>query len=216
MSLTWKLAVAMARQQKMRPALTALAMIAAIGVVLWVVSAYETIAAAFDDQTSEFVGEYTAFVVPKRLDGGLSPEVIGRLQNAPAVEAANAVTQFRMRFRRGGEPPATPAEGRPGRRIGPLGPSVVGTTSNKPRYPLADGRWLNPDSTTEAVVSSGAADALSIQPGDTIEFRTDSGDVVSLNVVGITEQVDEVEFAMTRTKGGAPGGTNRSPASLAA
>lgn len=231
LGLTWKLFVAHARQQKVRLALTALAMVAAVGVVLWVVSAYEVIAARFDEQTDEFVGNYTAFVVPQSLEGELSAEFVSALEHDPAVEAANAVTQFRMSFRRAGTPPASPAvpsSATPGssppdsaapprgRGLGRMGPTIVGTNAREPRYPLVDGRWLDPAAGTEAVVASGVAEALSLKPGDSIEFRTKSGEVLGLTVVGITEQVQDVESAMTRTKGGAPGGTNRGPASLAA
>lgn len=215
MSLTWKLFVAHARQQKARLGLTALAMIAAVGVVLWVVSAYDAIASKFDAQTAEFTGDYSVFVIPTSPDDGLSPALVAAATAAPQVEVANPVTQFRMRFRKAGEPPE-PAAGPGGRRMGPLGPYVVGTDSRDARYPLADGRWMNPDAGTEAVVSSGVAEALSLKPGDAIEFRAKSGEVVSFTVVGVTEQVKDVESAMTRTKGGAPGGSNRGPASLAA
>lgn len=222
MGLTWKLFLAQASQQKVRLALTAFAMVAAIGVVVWVVSAYEAIAARFDDQTSDFVGGYTAFVVPKSLDDEVSADLIAAIEHQESVEAVNPVAQFRMMFRRGGEPPAAPPATTPepprGRRrgFGPMGPSVVGTTSTEPRYPLLDGHWLSPESTSEAVVSSGVAEVLSLKPGDTIEFRTKSEEIVSLTVVGITEQVQDVELAMSRTKGGAPGGTNRGPASVTA
>lgn len=228
MSLIWKLFVAQARQHKVRLALTAVAMIAAVGVVLWVVSAYEAIAARFDDQTAEFVGNYTAFVVPQSLDDALAPELVSAIQHDPAVEAANPVAQFRMSFRKAADPSAPPtpttspspgpqgAAGPPRRTLGRMGPMIVGTEAGEPRYPLVDGRWLEAGTDSEAVVSSGVAEALSLKPGDTIEFRTKGGDVVALGVVGITEQVEEVESAMTRTKGGAPGGTNRGPASLCA
>lgn len=220
MKLIWKLFVAQARQHKVRLALTAFAMVSAIGVVLWVVSAYESIAANFDDQTSDFVGDYTAFVVPKYLEDALSPELVTALEENPAGEVVNPVSQFRMTFRRGGEPRTPPTEqptgGRPNRGLGRMGPTIVGTNSHEPRYALEDGRWLNPESATEAVVSSGVAEALGIKPDDTIEFRSKSKEIVSLTVVGITKQVQDVEFAMSRTKGGAPGGTNRGPASLAA
>jgi len=220
MSLTWKLFLAQAQQQQVRLTLTAIAMIAAIGVVVWVVTAYETIASRFDDQTSDFVGNYAAFVVPQHLDDEIAPELVTLLEHQDAIDTVNSVAQFRMLFRRGGEPPATPPNtatgSRPSRGLGRMGPTVVGTLSTEPRYPLQDGRWLNPDSHSEAVVSSGVAEALSLKPGDTIEFRTEAGEVQSLTVVGITEQVEDVELAMSRTKGGAPGGTNRGPASLAA
>lgn len=226
MSLIWKLFVAQARQHKVRLALTAIAMIAAVGVVLWVVSAYEAIAARFDDQTAEFVGNYTAFVVPQSLDDALPPELVSAIEQDPAVEAANPVAQFRMSFRKAADPsappPPAPSSGPPApgaaprRTLGRMGPMIVGTPASEPRYPLVDGRWLEPGSDSEAVVSSGVAEALSLKPGDTIEFRTKGGEVLALNVVGVTEQVEEVESAMTRTKGGAPGGTNRGPASLCA
>lgn len=212
--LNWKLFFAQLRQHKVRFALTAVAMVSAVGIVLWVVSAYEVIASRFDEQTSEFVGQYDVFLVPQSLDEGLPEELIQSVKLNPGVFAANPVTQFRMMFRRVGELPAgTPP---PTGSLGRLGPTVVGTAAHEPRYPLIDGRWLNPESSTEAVVSSGVADALSIRPGDDIEFRTTSGTPRSLTVVGIVEQVENVEFAMTRTVGGAPGGFNRGPASLAA
>lgn len=211
--LNWKLFLAQFRQHKIRFALTAIAMVAAVGIVLWVVSAYEAIASRFDEQTSEFVGHYNAFVVPQSLDEGLSDELINSLESNPAVAAVNPVTQFRMMFRRVGErPPGTPPKG----SLGRLGPTVVGTEAQEPRYPLVDGRWLDPGSSMEAVVSSGVADALALHPGDSIEFRTTSSKPMALTVVGIVEQVEDVEFAMTRTRGGAPGGFNRGPASLAA
>lgn len=213
MSLTWGIFLAQARQQKVRFALTVVAMIAAIGVVLWVVSAYEAIAAKFDTQTDEFVGHYSLFVVPQSLEAGLSPELVDSIKNATYVEAANPVTQFRMWFHRVG-PPREGESPRGG--LGRLGPTVVGTNATEPRYPLVDGRWLNPDSTDETVVSSGVADALLLKPGDKIEFRTKPEETLQLEVVGIVDQVEGVEFAMTRTKGGAPGGFNRGPASLAA
>ncbi|QDT52631.1 ABC transporter permease YtrF precursor [Caulifigura coniformis] len=223
MNLTWKLFIAQARHQKVRLALTALAMVAAVGVVLWVVSAYETIASRFDEQTEEFVGNYDVFVVPRSIEDSLSPELTTRLEHDPVVAAANPVAQFRMMFRKAEVPkPADQiatqqaAGSPPGRGLGRMGPMVVGTSSLEPRYPLSDGRWLAAGTTQEAVVSSGVAEALALKPGDGIEFRIKPGDVLKLTVVGITEQVDEVEFAMTRTKGGAPGGTNRGPASLAA
>jgi len=223
MSLIWKLFVAQARQHKVRLMLTAIAMVAAVGVVLWVVSAYEAIAARFDDQTAEFVGNYTAFIVPQSLDDALGPELVAKIQSDPAVEAANSVAQFRMSFRKAADPMAAPAPlppeagaGPPRRGLGRMGPMIVGTEATEPRYPLVDGRWLDAETDSEAVVSSGVAEALSLKPGDTIEFRTKGGEPLSLNVVGITEQVEEVESAMTRTKGGAPGGTNRGPASLCA
>ncbi|MHC2066232.1 FtsX-like permease family protein [Bremerella sp. T1] len=211
MSLSWKLFVAHARQQKVRLLLTALAMIAAIGVVLWVVSAYEAIASQFDEQTDDFIGNYTTFVVPKDADQQISPEVISAVASHPAVESANPVTQFKMMFRRANP---LPDAGAPPRRFWP---SVVGTDSPESRYPLMEGRWLDPNSQTESVVSSGVSDALGLKPGDAIRFRTVNGEVVDLDVVGIVQQPEsEVEFAMTRTKGGAPGGVNRGPASLAA
>lgn len=213
MSLTWNLFVAHARHQKVRLALTALAMIAAVGVVLWVVSAYEMIASRFDNQTEEFVGNFDLFVVPQRLDEGLATELVTSIDEHPSVDFLNAAAQFRMWFRRVGKPPedAPPRE----RGLGVLGPTVVGTQLTEPRYPLTDGRWLNLQG-SETVVSSGVAEALSLKPGDEIEFKTRSGETIKLPVVGIVEQVDDVEFAMTRTKGGAPGGFNRGPASLAA
>ncbi len=216
MRLTWKLFLAHARQQKVRLTLTALAMIAAIGVVLWVVSAYEVIASRFDEQTDDFVGDYSMFVVPQQSDDVLSEELIAAIEAEPGVETTNAVTQFRMRFRRSGPPPEENANRPGGRRrgMGPMGPSIVGTMASEPRYPLVDGRWLQGED--EAVVSSGIADAMSLQLGDSIEFQGEGGEKPRLNVVGITEQVKDVEFAMTRTKGGAPGGTNQGPASLAA
>ncbi|MBA2117676.1 ABC transporter permease [Bremerella alba] len=211
MNLTWKLFLAHARQQKVRFLLTAMAMISAIGVVLWVVSAYEAIASQFDEQTEDFAGNYTTFVVPKDADQRISQEIISAVSNHPAVESANPVIQFKMMFRRA-DP--LPDGGSSPRRFWP---SVVGTNSTGSRYPLLDGRWLDPNTETETVVSSGVADALSLKPGDAIQFRTESEEVVKLNVVGIVQQPEaEVEFAMTRTKGGAPGGVNRGPASLAA
>ncbi|PQO38476.1 ABC transporter permease [Blastopirellula marina] len=215
MNLTWKLFFAHARQQKVRFLLTALAMIAAIGVVLWVVSAYEAIASQFDEQTEDFVGNYSVFVVPKDADEQISPEVLEAVAQHPAVLSANPVTQFRMTFRRAKELPDADPDARRG--MGRLGPSVVGTESTEPRYPLLEGKWLDPSSENEAVVSSGVAEALSLKPGDAIQFRTTNREVVELNVVGIVQQVDAgIEFAMTRTQGGAPGGVNRGPAALAA
>lgn len=211
MKLTWKLFTAHARQQKIRFLLTAMAMIAAIGVVLWVVSAYEAIASQFDEQTDDFVGSYTTFVVPTDVDQAISPEMITDIANHPAVESANPVTQFKMMFRRADPLPDT--EG-PSRRFWP---SVVGTNATDSRYPLLEGRWLDRDVETETVVSSGVAESLKLQPGDAIQFRTKSQEVIKLTVVGIVQQpAAEVEFAMTRTKGGAPGGVNRGPASVAA
>lgn len=213
MRLTWNLFIAQARQQRVRFALTALAIMAAVGVVLWVVSAYEAIASRFDDQTAAFVGDYSTFVVPKNVDDGLSDELVAALRSDPSIAQVNPVAQFRMWFRRVGEPPS----GTVNRRgLGVMGPSVVGTTAHEPRYELIDGRWLDPASETETVVSSGVADALMLRPGDEIEFQSEAGGVVRLTVVGITEQVEGVEFAMIRTTGGAPGGVNRGPASLAA
>ncbi|PQO26383.1 hypothetical protein C5Y96_20315 [Blastopirellula marina] len=211
MNLTWKLFIAHARQQKIRFLLTAMAMIAAIGVVLWVVSAYEAIASRFDEQTEGFVGSYTAFVVPSDVDQWISPEMITAVANHPAVESANPVTQFKMMFRRA--EPLPDADGPPQR----FWPSVVGTNAKGSRYPLLDGRWLDPGVETEAVVSSGVAESLKLRPGDAIQFRTKSQEVIKLTVVGVVQQpAAEVEFAMTRTKGGAPGGVNRGPASVAA
>ncbi|MEW4561464.1 FtsX-like permease family protein [Bremerella sp. JC770] len=211
MKLTWKLFAAHARQQKVRFVLTALAMIAAIGVVLWVVSAYEAIASQFDEQTDDFVGNYTTFVVPKDSSDEIPAEIITAVANHPDVEFANPVTQFKMMFRRA--EPLPDAEGPPRR----FWPSVVGTQATDSRYPLMDGRWLDQKSESECVVSSGVAEALSLKPGDAIQFDTETKEVVELTVVGIVQQPDsEVEFAMTRTKGGAPGGVNRGPASEAA
>jgi putative ABC transport system permease protein len=216
MSLTWKLFAAHARQQKVRFALTALAMVAAVGVVLWVVSAYEAIAAKFDDQTADFIGNYTLFVVPVNPLGGLAPEVVAGVADDPAVQVANPVAQFRMRFRKAGDSStALTKASTPAGAFGPLGPSVVGTASAEPRYELIDGRWLAPGTESEAVVSRVVADTLSLKPGDAIEFRTKDGPL-ALTVVGVTEQVKDVEWAMTRTKGGAPGGVNRGPASTTA
>ncbi|PQO25561.1 hypothetical protein C5Y96_24825 [Blastopirellula marina] len=215
MNLTWKLFIAHTRQQKVRFLLTALAMIFAIGVVLWVVSAYEAIASQFDEQTEGFVGNYSVFVVPKDADQHISSDVINAVASHPDVESANPVMQFRMMFRRAEELPE--GENRSRRGLGRLGPSVVGTNATESRHPLLEGRWLDPTTETEAVVSSGVADALSLTPGDAIQFRTENREVVQLNVVGIVQQAEAgVEFAMTRTKGGAPGGVNRGPASLAA
>lgn len=216
MSLTWKLFAAHARQQKARFALTALAMVAAVGVVLWVVSAYEAIAAKFDDQTADFIGNYTLFVVPTNPLSGLPPQVVAGAADDPAVQVANPVAQFRMRFRKAGDASgAANKAATPAGAFGPLGPSVVGTASAEPRYELIDGRWLSPGTDSEAVVSRVVAETLSLKLGDAIEFRTKDGPL-ALTVVGITEQVEGVEWAMTRTKGGAPGGVNRGPASTTA
>ncbi|PQO29016.1 FtsX-like permease family protein [Blastopirellula marina] len=214
MNLILRLFLAHARQQKVRLALTLTAMIAAIGVVLWVVSAYEKIAAKFDDQTANFVGNYEVFVIPKELDDQLSPELLTALEGDRMIAAVNPVAQFRMSIRRVGPPPED--AGPPVRGMGRMGPTVVGTTAVEPRYPLTDGRWLQSEASDEVVVSSGVAAALMIRPGDAIEIVDKEKRAVPFQVVGVVEQVDDVEFAMMRTKGGAPGGTNRGPASLAA
>ena len=65
MSLTWKLLLAHARQQRIRLLLTTIAMVAAVGVVLWIISSYEMIASRFDTQTEQLIGDYSVFVVPK-------------------------------------------------------------------------------------------------------------------------------------------------------
>ncbi|MFI4875930.1 MAG: FtsX-like permease family protein [Blastopirellula sp. JB062] len=213
MSLTLRLFWAHARQQKVRLALTLTAMIAAIGVVLWVVSAYEQIASKFDEQTADFVGSYETFVIPQELDDELSPELLASLATDPKIIAANPVAQFRMSIRRVGPPPAGE---KPRGRMGPMGPTIVGTSAEEARYPLRDGRWLNEAADDEAVVSSGVADALMIRVGDSIEIYNKQRASNPFTVVGVIEQVDDVEFAMMRTKGGAPGGMNRGPASLAA
>lgn len=220
MRVIWKLFLAQAKQQKVRLTLTAIAMVASIGVVVWVVSAYEGLAAKFDEQTEEFVGNYDLFIVPQDVAGELPASLVNQVEQLADFEAVNPVSQFRMSFRRVGEAPtsaetaATPEQQRRG--LGRMGPTIVGTTSTEPRYELAAGRWLDPTSTNEVVVSSGISEAISLKPGDQIQFRTDAKEVVVMDVVGIVEQVQDVEFAMTRTKGGAPGGINRGPASLAA
>ncbi|TWT29679.1 FtsX-like permease family protein [Blastopirellula retiformator] len=213
MSLILRLFLAHARQQKVRLALTLTAMIAAIGVVLWVVSAYEKIASKFEDQTANFVGAYEVFVIPTELDDQLSPELLTALENDRMIAAVNPVAQFRMSIRRVGPPPE--GAGPPGRGMGRMGPTIVGTNSLEPRYELSDGRWLKEDATDEAVISSGIAKTLTVRPGDSIEIVDKEKRPSSFTVVGVVEQVDDVEFAMMRTKGGAPGGTNRGPASLA-
>ncbi|EAQ81597.1 ABC transporter permease [Blastopirellula marina] len=214
MSLILRLFLAHARQQKVRLALTLTAMIAAIGVVLWVVSAYEKIASKFDDQTANFVGSYEVFVIPKELDDQLSAELLAELESDQMIAEVNPVAQFRMAIRRVGPPPE--GSGPPGRGMGRMGPTVVGTSAGEPRYPLTDGQWLHEGATDEAVVSSGIAEALKVRPGDSIEIVDKEKRPFPFTVVGVVEQVDDVEFAMMRTKGGAPGGTNRGPASLAA
>lgn len=223
MKLAWNLFIAQVWRSRVRFILTIVAIIAAVSVVLWIVSAYESIASQFDDQTAEFIGNYSAFIIASNADESFSDVLIGDLLDSPAIEVVNPVAQFRMRFRRVEEAHAgtgtseTASSPRRGERgLGRMGPSVVGTNSHEPRYELIDGRWLDPDIPTETVVSSGVAEALRIQPGDKIEFLTESGNPFRSTVVGITRQVEGVEFAMTRTKGGAPGGTNRGPASLAA
>ncbi|WP_459556676.1 FtsX-like permease family protein [Lacunimicrobium album] len=220
MRVIWKLFLAQAKQQTVRLTLTAIAMVASIGVVVWVVSAYEGLASEFDEQTDEFVGNYDLFIVPRDVTGELPASLVNQVQQLADFEAVNPVSQFRMSFRRVEEAAASPetagAPGQQRRGLGRMGPTIVGTTSNEPRYELNDGRWLDPTSTNEVVVSSGISEAISLKPGDQIQFRTEAKEVVVMDVVGIVEQVQDVEFAMTRTKGGAPGGVNRGPASLAA
>ncbi|MEX0792232.1 MAG: ABC transporter permease, partial [Pirellulaceae bacterium] len=176
------------------------------------VSAYEAIAAQFDDQTEEFVGNYSLFVVPANPEEPLASELIDSLHSSPVIEYANPVTQFHHSFQPVVESSAQEDAKRRG--FGRMRPTVVGTSATEPRYPLREGRWLRPDSGDEAVVSRGICEGLGLSLGDAFEFQTASTESLRLTVVGITEQVDDVEFAMTRTKGGAPGGTNRGPASL--
>jgi len=81
MHLVAKLAWAHAVRYRARMLLTALAMVAAACVVIWVVAGYEALAAQFDEFADEYLGRYHAFVVPAQSRTPyLSPELIAELR----------------------------------------------------------------------------------------------------------------------------------------
>jgi putative ABC transport system permease protein len=103
MKLIFKLLWGQVFYRPARFVLTALAIVAAAGVVIWVVSGYDALVAQFDDFAEEYLGRHQFVVVPSAPVSGtsssfpeLSKAIISEVAQDPAIKAIDAETHVRI------------------------------------------------------------------------------------------------------------------------
>lgn len=227
MNIPAKLAFSYSLRHPARTALTALAVVAASSIVVWVVSGYDALTTQFDQFSGEYLGRYHLMLVPAETDSSsaarfeettLSDDLIAELRGDPAVIAVDPGSQTHVTATRlGGNRPES--DGRSSRNFGrPMGPPLIGTTALASPYPLAEGVWIDPRSSrNEAAVSRGIADRMGWRLGDEIDVRlerptTETGperDAVRLKIVGLVDQPSHLEI------GRGSAGPSQGPASSA-
>ncbi|MBI1348679.1 FtsX-like permease family protein [bacterium] len=178
MTLMLKLLFGQVRCHPARFLLTTLAIVAAAGVVIWVVSGYDALVAQFDDFADEYLGRYQLVVAPAELSKnpfaappGLSSNMIRELGQDPAVKLLDAESHLKATVTKVEPPgnaevagPGPATNSREGRtrsegtasRSGPGGPGG-GPRGNAPRGfdPRRPGAFPPPSPT---VVATAAAE----------------------------------------------------------
>jgi len=99
----------------------------------------------------------------------------------------------------GGAPTSGTRRGPPRGMRGPPGfrrftsPTLVGTNAHEPPCPMVRGRWIDPAQTDrpEAAISTGAAERLNVDVGDTVLVDEDDNHTVRLEIIGIVAQTSQ-------------------------
>lgn len=203
-----RLALAQIRHRPGRFAMTALAMVAAAAVVVWVVSGYDALAEKVSEVGVEYLGRYDAAVSAAALGEG----TLAELRGDPDVVAVEPVIQTKVVVfgPRGVEPSAwegvesegdygaegpyiegdsSPAEGR---HVHERPPVLVATTAKEPPRDLVEGRWLEPPAPVAsglapAVLTSGLAERLGATVGGEVLVRV-NGREERVGVVGVVPE----------------------------
>ncbi|MCS7304388.1 MAG: ABC transporter permease [Thermoguttaceae bacterium] len=107
MLLCWKLAWSYVRRHPLRMVLAATAIVAAAGMVIWVVSRYDALLAQFAHQTPQYLGRYDFFIVPETADSlrpGENPnpsflpsELVAELRQDPDIAELELGLQWSVR-----------------------------------------------------------------------------------------------------------------------
>ena len=100
-------------------------------------------------------------------------------------------------------------------------PALVGIAAAEPPYPLTQGAWLQPAAADQpqGVITGGTARQHGVKVGDQVAIaraidsrgeQDPEAESISVNIIGIIEQVDAQSLSMPR--GDAPKGAARGPA----
>lgn len=122
MNLIAKLLFGQIARHPARFLLTTLAIVAASGVVIWVVSGYDALVAQFDEFSEEYLGRYQYIVVAETMPTtmnaeppALSPTTIAEIARDPAIKEVAVESQIRIKMKPAEERPAgdrPPSEGK--------------------------------------------------------------------------------------------------------
>lgn len=221
------------RHQPARLLLTALAILVAACMVVWVVSGYDALIRQFAEFSHESFGRYTLTVIPARPEVGptgiplpgderyVSPDVVEALRRDPdvlEVEPMWAQRALVMRyspqtFRRAMPTSTTTAPANasqtstvtPGTPGRRGGVALVGTNALEPPFPILRGRWIDPVNSPMAMEAVLSADAAQ-------RLGVDLGDAVS---TGVGERAQKLTIiGITDAPVIPDGGTGRPPAVL--
>lgn len=229
MKLIFKLLTGQIKCHPARFLLTALSIVAASGVVIWVVSGYDALAAQFDDFSDEYMGRYHFVLAQAEIQTGVGAEpeislpeaVISELSQDEDVAELVSEAQTRIQMKplkekssqgrpteqgragkKPGSKPGPPEKEKPGAGgpprggrysfIPPLSPTLVGTNSANPPYPLKEGRWIESGSENlEAAISVKSASDFNLSVGDQVHIQQVNREAI-MTIVGIVEQVKSI------------------------
>lgn len=204
-----KLALASLRHHPTRVALTSCATAAAVCVVLWVSSSYDALARSVDHFSSMALGRYPLSVAPisEAPELALTAEVVSALAADPAVARADpmwleqvelAGDSREVRPPRGGGRGGLAFAGRgdPGRGArGARQRALLGLDLREPPFPLVGGRWVEPESLGEVVLSQRLAAQLGLEVGGRVALAAGR----SLRVAGVMDVPAIVDSGRTLT-----------------
>jgi putative ABC transport system permease protein len=168
MRIVVKLVLAYVARHPARMALTALAIVAAACVVVWVVSSYDAMVSQFGGQASEYLGRYDMFVVPDSpKTPTIAPELVAALRCEPSFAEVEPVSQTRVQVLNRN------AKGGPGGRAGEFGGGPDGAPPG-PRGPGGrKGRPGGPEGPADpsSAESAGQGETLRGPRGSTLPVR---------------------------------------------
>ncbi len=187
--LILKLLIADVFWRPARVALAALAVIAAACLVVWVVSGYDALLLAFDDNATKFMGRHDLVLVASG-PGRVSGEFVAALKKDAGVAEVSTAFQSRVGVANPNDPEQRSSlfSGAPVNGAPSLAPPLVGTDASEPPYELLSGRWFDPSSEkVEGVLSTGSAKRLNVEVGGAV-LVTSQANQVRVAVVGIIDQ----------------------------